>query len=426
MIGIVAYVFLLLVFLGVPIYYVLGIASAIYFLGEGISPMVVMQRSFVGLDQFVIQAVPLFILCGNLMSAGGTMTRLVEFSRALVGRFRGGLAHVNIVGSMFFAGISGAATADVAALGPLEIRMMTEGGYKKDFATALTVSSSIIGPIIPPSLPLVVYGVVASVSIGGMFLAGIIPGIFIGFSQMALVWFLAKKYKFPVDSKPTLKEFVIKSFRAIGPMGLGLIIIVGIYTGIFTPTEAAAVAVVYSFILGKFVYKELKWKAMPGIIFESARTAAITLSIVGIAGAFGYIMAIEQVPKLFGDWMLSVTNNKILLMLMINFGMLILGCFMETLASLIILTPIFLPIMSALGMDPITLGVIMSLNLTMGLLTPPLGINLFIASTITGLKIEEIVKANMPFFLLLIVDVLIISFVPQLTMWLPKLLMPGL
>ncbi len=415
--------FALLVLAGLPIYFVIGVVSAAYFLAHGISPLMVLQRMFVGLDQFVIMAVPMFILTGNIMGKGGATDRLIRLSIALVGHLRGGLAHVNIVCSMLFAGISGAATADVAALGPLEIQLMERGGYKKEYATALTISSSMIGPIIPPSLPLVVYGVVASASIGKLFLGGVLPGVFIGFMLGLLVFHHARKYRFPTSRRASLPELARVLRESSGSLILPLLILVGIYTGWFTPTEAAAIACVYAFVLGKFVYRELAWADMPGILLSTGVVAASTLSIVAIASAFSYIMAIEQVPLKFAQFLLSITGNKYLLLLLINLGMLFLGCFMETLASIIVTAPIFLPIVKSLGMDPIQLGVIMSLNLTMGLLTPPLGINLFIANSITGLPVERIVRANMPFFLVLVVTVLILTYVPQITMFLPNLLM---
>ena len=415
--------FAVFVLIGVPIFFVLGIVSLVYFLVNGISPLMVMQRMFVSLDQFVIMAVPMFILTGNLMGAGGTTSRLITLAKAMVGHLKGGVAHVNVVTSMFFAGITGASTADVAALGPLEIRMMEEAGYKKDYATALTISSSMIGPIIPPSLPLVVYGVVASASIGRLFLAGILPGIFIGLMLMLMVVYHAKKYNFATAQRATRSELFFAIKQGIIPMGLPLIILVGIYSGQFTPTEAAAIAVVYAFIIGKFVYKEIEWKHIPQIILDTGLVAATTLSIVSIAGAFSYIMAIEQVPMKFANLLLSISSNKFIILLLINLGMIILGCFMETLAGIIITAPIFLPIVISLGMDPVQLGVIMSLNLTMGLLTPPLGINLFIANSITGLSVERIAKVNMPFFLVLVITVLIITFVPPLAMFLPNFLM---
>lgn len=415
--------FAIMVLLGIPIYFVLGVVSAVYFFSHDISPLMVLQRMFVGLDQFVIMAVPMFILTGNIMGKGGAMERLINLSIALVGHLRGGLAYVNIVCSMLFAGISGAATADVAALGPLEIELMERGGYKKDYATALTISSSMIGPIIPPSLPLVVYGVVASASIGKLFLGGILPGVFIGAVLGLLVFYQARKHNFPTSTRSSMSQLGATLKKSSGALVLPVLILVGIYTGWFTPTEAAAIACVYALVLGKFVYRELDWKDMPEILLSTGLVAASTLSIVSIASAFSYIMAIEQVPMKFAQYLLSITDNSFVMLLLINLGMLFLGCFMETLAAIIITAPIFLPIVIAVGMDPIQLGVIMSLNLTMGLLTPPLGINLFIANSITGLSIERIVKANMPFFLVLVVTVLILTYVPQITMFLPNALM---
>jgi len=415
--------FVLLLLMGVPILFVLGWVCYIYFLGNGMPPLMIMQRMFVGLDEFVILAVPMFILAGKLMSAGGTLGRLIKFSRVLVGHLRGGLAHVNVVASMFFAGITGAATADVSALGPLEIEMMTRGGYKKDFATAVTISSSIIGPIIPPSLPLVVYGVVASTSIGGLFLAGIIPGIIMGLGLMILIYFMAVKLDIPKSPRAGIKVIAVSFVEALGPIGLPVMILIGIYGGFFTPTEAAASASLYAFILGKFVYKELKWKDIPGVLLHSGLITAASLSILSMSNVLSWVFSVELLPVKLAGFLTSVTENKFLLLLMINFGLLALGCVMETLASIMITAPIFLPIIIQLGMDPIQFGIILAINLTLGLLTPPLGLNLFIASAITGLKVDRIAYVTLPFLVVLFLVVLLVTYIPALSLFLPRVFM---
>jgi len=425
MIGIVFIVFVVTLLMGIPIFFVLGLSSLVYFLIKGLSPVMVIQRMFVGMDQFIIMAVPLFILAGNLMNNGGTLKRLINFAKILVGHWRGGLAHVNVITSMLFAGITGAATADVAALGPLEIKMMTENGYDLKFSTALTISSACIGPIIPPSLPLVVYGVVAGVSIGTLFLAGFIPGILLGLGLIFYIIIYAKRKNLPIGNRPSL-GIVWKGFiNALGPLGLPSIIILGIYTGIFTPTEAAAVACLYAIILGKFVYKELKWKDFPGILYETVITTANALSIVAIASAFSWIIAVENIPEVLASFLLTITNNKYLLLVLIDVALLILGCFMETLAAIIITAPIFLPILSGLGVDPVHFGIIISINLTLGLITPPVGINLFIASTITKLSVEKISKAVIPMLAICIIVLLIVTLIPDISTFLPRLLLRG-
>lgn len=411
-------VFIVLLVGGLPILFALGGASFLFLYLNDIGGFIIVQRMMVGLDQFVIMAVPMFILAGNLMSHGGTTTRLVNFAKALVGHLPGGLAHVNVVVSMLFAGMSGAAAADVSALGPLEIEMMEKGGYDKEFSTAVTISSSVIGPIIPPSLPLVVYGVVASTSIGGLFLAGIIPGIFVGIMLMLYIAYWAKINKFLPTPRASLREFASVTKDALGPLGLPLVIVIGMYSGKFTPTEAAAIACIYAFVLG-LLYKELHIKDLPKIILDSAIMTATALSILGVSNVVSYIFASELVPVKVGNFLVSLTDNRFLLLIIINVAFLFLGCFMETLASIALTVPIFLPIVLNLGMHPIHFGVVVALNLTLGLLTPPVGLNLYIASAITKLKVERIIKANMPFLGILILCVLIITFIPQLTMFLP-------
>lgn len=414
--------FLTMLLIGIPILFVIATVCFIYFFVNGMPPLMIMQRMFVGLDQFVIMAVPMFILTGNLMAAGGTLNRLVKFAHVIVGHLRGGVAHVNVVASMFFAGITGAATADVSALGPMEIEMMERAGYRKDFATAVTISSSVIGPIIPPSLPLVVYGVVASTSIGALFLAGIIPGLIMGLSLMILIYVLSFTMHVEQSKRAPVKEMLTAFVEAIGPLGLPLLIIVGIYSGIFTPTEAASVAALYAFILGKFVYRELKWSDIPKIMVDSAIITAASLSILAISNVLSWIFSVELLPVKVAEFLTSITTNKFLLILFINIGLLLLGTVMETLASIMITAPIFLPIIQELGMHPVQFGVIISINLTLGLLTPPLGLNLFIASAITRLKVERIAYVTLPFLAVLIIVVLIVSYVPGLSLALPRAL----
>nr|CAD6438734.1 TRAP transporter large permease [Rhizobium sp. Q54] len=415
--------FLIYLAMGMPIFFVLAVVCCFYFWSVDMSQVMVMQRMFVGLDQFVIMAVPMFILAGKLMAAGGTLHRLIDLAVVLVGHVRGGLAQVNIVASMFFSGISGSATADVSALGPMEIEMMKKGRYPVDFATAVTISSSVIGPIIPPSIPLVIYGVVASSSIGSLFLAGILPGLLMGVGLMILVFFMT--YKFEVDPQPraSAKKIMRAFVDGIGPMGLPFIIIAGIYTGLFTPTEAAAVACVYAFVLGMFVYRQLKWHHLPSIMLESGLITASALSILAMSNVLSWIFTVELLPETLAQFLLSISENKYVVLLLINIGLLLLGCVMETLAAIIITVPIFLPIVVALGVDPIHFGVVVSINLTLGLLTPPLGLNLYIASAISGLNVDRIAYVNLPFLGVLVLVLMIVTFVPELSLFLPNLML---
>lgn len=415
-------VFVLALLIGLPMFIVLGLTCLAYFLLNDISPLMIVQRMFVGLDGFVTMAVPLFILAGNLMNTGGTLDRLVKFANVVVGHVRGGLAQVNVLGSMFFAGISGAATADVAALGPLEVKAMTDSGYEKDFATALTVASATLGPLIPPSLHMVIYGVTVSQSIGALFMAGVVPGILLGLAMMVQVDYFAKKYNFPKGSRPSLKLLAKEFIRAIGPLGLPAIIVLGIFTGFFTPTEAAAMACLYAFIIGKFVYKELTWRNLPKVFLDTGIICAGSMLIVAISNCFSWVIAIENIPQIVTEFLLSITSNKYILLLLINIGLLILGCFMEGVSAIIITAPILVPAVMALGVDPIHFGLIMNLNITLGLLTPPMGLSLFIASSFTKLPVTRIARKTMPFFLMMVGLLLIITFVPEITMFLPNLL----
>ncbi|MCR4265200.1 TRAP transporter large permease [Nitratireductor sp. ZSWI3] len=417
------FLFLIYLAMGMPIFFVLAVVSCFYFWSADMSQVMVLQRMFVGLDQFVIMAVPMFILAGKLMAAGGTLHRLIDLAVVLVGHVRGGLAQVNIVASMFFSGISGSATADVSALGPIEIEMMKKGRYPVDFATAVTISSSVIGPIVPPSIPLVIYGVVASTSIGNLFLAGIVPGLLMGIGLMILVYFMT--FKFDVDPQPraSFKRMAQAFVDGIGPMGLPFIIIAGIYTGLFTPTEAAAVACVYAFGLGMFVYRQLKWRHLPAIMLESGLITASALSILAMSNVLSWIFTVELLPQALAQFLLSISENKYVVLLLINIGLLLLGCVMETLAAIIIVVPIFLPIVVGLGIDPVHFGVIVSINLTLGLLTPPLGLNLYIASAITGVNVDRIAYVNLPFLAVLITVLMIVTFVPELSLLLPNLML---
>lgn len=414
-------VFIVLLVIGLPLYFVLGLASLTYFLSAGQPAWIILQRQFVGLNSFVMLAVPLFLLAGNLMDEGGTLTRIIRFSKVLVGRFRGGIAHVNVLASMFFAGITGNAVADVAALGPIEIEMMDAQGYDKDFSAALTVASASIGPIIPPSVPVIMYGVVSNTSIGSLFAAGLIPGILMGAVLMILIGFIAHKKQFPTSEAYPFSVIVREFFKALGPMMMPLIILVGIYTGMFTPTEAAAVACLYGLILGIFVYKEITWKDLPRILIKTGTSLGSVSTLFAIAACFTYIISLENVPVMISTFITDLTTNKIAILLLINLILLLLGCFMEGISAILITSPLLLPIVMQVGIDPVHFGIIMIFNLTLGLLTPPLGISLFVVSTISGVPVMQVVRRVIPMFLVLFVLLLVTTFVPVISMWLPSL-----
>ena len=420
----IAFSIVLVVFMaiGVPIYFVLGGASLAYLLVNDLPAWTILQRQFVGLNSFVMLAVPLFILAGNLMDSGGTLKRIIKFAKVCVGRFRGGIAHVNVMASMMFAGLTGSAVADVAALGPLEIEMMTDAEYDKTYATALTCAAASIGPIIPPSLPLIMYGVVTGTSVGALLVAGVIPGIVMGLVLMGQIAFYARKYNFPTSEAFPFRVIVKEFFSAVGPIMLPVIVLVGIYSGYFTPTEAAGVACLYAFIIGKYVYKELKWSDLPQVFVKTARTMGSATALFAIASCFSYVITFANIPSQISAFLVGLTSNKFLLLLLVNVLLLFVGCFMEGISAILITAPLLLPTMTRLGIDPVHLGVIMAINTTLGLLTPPLGLSLFMASSITDIPVMKIAKKAMPMFIILVLYLLLITYVPDLVLFIPKMM----
>lgn len=415
--GVLALFFLI----GVPIAVALGMsASAIFFMEGNVSLIAVMQRMFNSVDSFPLLAIPFFILAGKLMESGGISRRLIHFANVIFGRVKGGLAIVSIVACSFFAAISGSAAATTAAVGALLIPEMIKRGYEKDFSTAVQAAGGTIGIMIPPSVPMILYGVVAGVSIGDLFIAGIIPGIFIAVSLMILVYIISIKRGYGGGERFSLKDFGKAFADAILALLMPVIILGGIYGGIFTPTEAAAVAVVYGLIVGLIIYREIKWKDLSGIFTSSVITSAVILFIIAGASAFGYYLTRERVPREMAEFMLGITDNWIIALLIINLLLLIIGTFLETSAAIIILTPILVPIAEALGIDLVHFGVIMIVNLAIGFITPPVGVNLFVAANIAGTKFEKLVRAVVPFIIIMIVDVIILSFIPELSLILVK------
>ncbi|WP_422033281.1 TRAP transporter large permease [Roseovarius sp.] len=416
-----AVTFFLTLLIGLPIYAVMGASVVVYFIFSGVNPVTIPHRAFAGIDVFVLMAVPFFMLAGNLMNAGGTTRRLVALAEAMVGWVRGGLAHVNIVVSMLFAGISGSAAADTAAVGSIMIKSMRERGYPTEFATSVTISSSLIGPIIPPSIILIVYAVVAGVSVNALFLAGIVPGILLGVAQMLLVAVYAWRYGFGERGRFSVVAFLRAFLDGLVPLGMPIIILGGIFSGFFTPTEAAAVACLYALVVGMVIYREIRFRDLPGIVLQSARTTGSALVIVAIAAPLSWILTKEQVPATVTAAIQSVSDNPIVILLLINLMLLVLGAFMEMIAALIILVPILLPVVTGLGVDPVHFGIIVAINLTIGMITPPVGISLFIGATIAKITPERLALSNMPFLLVSILVLLIITFVPGLVMVLPDL-----
>ena len=416
--------FVILIVVSVPIGIALASASLLtIFLFDPVSGESFIQFTMSGLNSFPLIAVPLFTFAGDLMGRGGISKRLLKVVSIFFGRFTGGFGMVSIVACMFFAAISGTGSATVAAIGGLMIPNMVAKGYNKEYSSALVASAGTIGVIIPPSVVMVVYAVSAEASVTAMFMSGIIPGILIGLALCLYNYFQSKSKKYVGDSKIyTLKEKISILIEAFPALMIPVIILGGIYGGFFTPTESAAVGVVYGFIVAKFVYKEIRFRDIPKISFNSLLICSTVLIIIGISTGFGRILTITQAPVMIAEMILDVTSNKILILLLINVLLLIVGTFMETNASIIILTPILLPVVRVLGVSTIHFGLIMIANLSIGFITPPLGANLFMACQITNVKFDDISKAIIPWIVVLIIVLMLITYVPEISLFLPKLM----
>ncbi|MDR3331169.1 MAG: TRAP transporter large permease [Synergistaceae bacterium] len=411
--------------LSIPIGIGLGLSTALTIAMTTNTPLVMIaQNCFASLDSFPLLAIPFFMLAGTLMGSGGISRRLVGFCNGLVGHFIGGLGKVTVAACMFFAAISGSGPATVSAIGSFMIPAMRAQSYKPGFAAALVAAAGTIGVIIPPSIPFVLYGVVASVSVGEMFLAGVVPGIIIGVALMTVTHIIAKRDKYPVMSKEDRNESNTCSFReAFWALMIPVIILGGIYGGIFTPTEAAAVGSAYAIIIGKFVYKELDFKMLWSAFRDAALVNGSTSYMVGFSSSFAVFLTMAQIPAKIGAALLSVSDSKILILLLINALLLVVGCFVDNLSSMIILTPILLPIVTKLGMDPVHFGLVMTCNLAIGFVTPPYGANLFVSSAISGINTIEISRNILPMIAAMLICLLLFTFVPSLSMGLVTLLL---
>ena len=411
--------------LGVPIGFTIGITGllGLYLMGNDIAMFTMAPLQFFsGLDMFTLMAMPFFILAGEIMNKTGITTRLVKFSNILVGHWRGGLAHANIMASIFFAGMTGAAVSDTAAIGTMLIPAMEEDGYDLDFSAAVTAASSIIGPTIPPSNMMVIYGSLMNVSIAGLFAAGFLPGLVLGGLLMILSAFISIKRGYPRSAKTTFIEKLIGLKDAIIPLLMPIIILGGILSGIFTPTEAAAVAVAYALVIGFFVLKSLKLVDLPSMFINTAKITGVVFLIIGTASIVSWVLAINQVPQAIAEFLLSATGDPRIVLLLIIVLMLIVGMFMDIAAALIILGPILHPIAVSMGMSPIHFGIIMVLSLNIALMTPPVGACLFVVCSITKLKLGEISRAIIPFIVVEVVALFIIAYVPIISTFIPGLL----
>ncbi len=413
---------LILFAIDTPIAIAIGASSVLAIVIQGDFPlMMIAQRMFSGTDSFHLMAVPLFMFTGVLMEAGGISRRIVDFANALVGWLPGGLAAVTIVSAMFFAGISGSAAADAAAVGAILIPAMKKSGYDSDFAAAVQAAGGSIGVIIPPSIPMIIFGFLTGASIGRLFAAGIIPGLLIGVSLIGISTLISLKHGYSSATLFSLSNTWHTFKQATVAMGAPVIILGGILTGVFTATESAAVAVIYALLVGMFVYKKIKLKDLFPLFRDGAITSSIVMFIIAMASIFSWIAAIEDIPAQLAGSLLSFTDNRIILLLLVNLVLLIAGTFVETTASLILLVPMITAMLPALGIDQIQLGVIVVTNLAIGMLTPPMGICLIVSCSISGDKLGAVGRRVLPFLVILIIDLLLITFYPPITMWMAKL-----
>jgi tripartite ATP-independent transporter DctM subunit len=415
-------VFFGLLLLRVPITFSLGLSAVAAAIYMNISIMSVVQQMAKGLSSFSLITIPFFILAGEIMGQGGISTRLVDFSRVLIGRIRGGLAMVDVLACFFFGGLSGSSVADTTSIGSIMIPMMEKEGYDKDFAVDVTIVSATQGVLVPPSHNLIIYSLAAGgLSISSLFMAGIIPGVFLGLSVMVFSYIIAVKRKYPRSEKIPFKQGL--SMLRDGILGLmtAVIIMGGIMSGICTATESAALATVYAFIITFFVYKDVPLSTMSPILKKSVKTISMVMGLIAASAGFSFMIAITQLPTLVTNALLAVTDNRIIIFIIINIILLFLGCIMDMAPLILIATPILLPVVVKFGMDPIQFGIILMLNLGIGLLTPPVGSTLFVGCSIGEISIEKVTKSLMPFYGLMFVVLMILTFVPQISLFLPHL-----
>jgi len=416
-------VLLLVLFLaGLPVAFSLGLSAVfIMICSGGIKWATISGQMVAGVNSFTLLAVPLFLLAGNLMNKCGVTDRLFRFARALVGWLPGGLGHVNILASFIFAGMSGTAIADASGLGRIEIKAMEDAGYDKDFSCAITGASSTLGPIIPPSMPLVVYGTISGASVGALFIAGVLPGVIMALLMMVLVFFIAMRRKYPRDKFPTVRSFLVACKQGFLPCMTPVIILVGIYTGLYTPTEAAAIAVVYTAILGVFVYRAVSVRDLGEVIKQTISDSVGLCALVATSMLFGYSLLRARIPQTIMSSVMSGINNKTVFMLIVVAVLLVVGMFMETVSAIAILTPIIQPLAESLGVSLVHMGVVIVLTLMIGVLSPPFGVVLFAVNRVGEIPMGRLIKALIPWFVLLIAGLLVIALVPATCTLLPRM-----
>lgn len=407
---------ILLIILGLPVAFALGISSLVYLLAEGISVSMVAQSLVRGVDSFTMLAVPFFLLLGELMNSGGITNRIIDMAKVLVGHFKGGLAQVNNVASMIFSGISGSATADTVALGSVLIPAMEKEGYDKKFAAAITAASSIVGPIIPPSITLIIFGIVTSQPIGPLLIAGIIPGLLTGISLMVYTYFISKKRDYPSYPRATFKEARRSFSSGIPALMLPVIVVVGIVSGVFTPTEAAAVAVLYGVIITFFFYKNVNIKSFGSILVKTSYESAKILFILATATIFAWVVTKSRISDVLGDFIFNFSTNPTVIITLVVVFLFIIGLFMLPSEAVIVFAPILTPILMDVGVDPIHFGVLMVLTLTIGGATPPVGILLYIVADIAKISFQKLVKEMLPLYVPLVAAVLLTAYIPKLSL----------
>ncbi|WP_298535332.1 TRAP transporter large permease [uncultured Algibacter sp.] len=415
--------FIVCLLLRFPIAFSLGISCLIYLLVAGTPLAVIPMKMYSGIDVFVLMSIPGFILTGNLMNQGGLTERIITFCNHLIGHVRGGLALANIGASMLFAGISGTAISDTASIGSVMIPAMKKEGYDADFSCAVTASSSTVGPIIPPSVPMIIAATLCGLSVGKLFLAGAIPGFLLGFGLMFVTYFISVKRKYPKHAKSNLKQIFSSFLDTFWSLLMTFIILFGIIGGIFTPTEASIIAVLYALLIGILVYRRLNFKRIVVITLDAMKTSASLMVLIGFANLFGWILIVEQLPQYISKEILLFSDNKYVVLLLINLLLIFVGTFMETIAALLILFPILLKVATAVDVDPIHFAVIALLNLMIGLTTPPLGICLFVSSSIGKVSISKVSKASIPFLLVSLFVLVLVTLFPEISLFLPSLFM---
>ena len=414
--------FLVLLLVGVPISIAIGASAVLGCLQLGYPMIVIGQKMVTGIDSYLLIAIPLFILAGNLMNSGRITEKIFNFAKEVVGWIPGGLGHANVVASVIFAGMSGSATADAGGLGTIEMEAMTTNGYDPEFSAGVTAASSVIGPIFPPSIPLIIYGATASVSVAKLFMGGVVPGLVMGVALMVLVYIFAVRRNYerhPFNLKALAKQFVSSILSLVTP----IIILLGFTTGIFTPTEASSIAVAYSLVIAWLVYRTMTWKDFKRCLLESAITSANTLFIIGTSTLFTYVLVREGVSKQIADFILGISSNPYVILFIINIVLLVLGMFMEPGAILTLMLPVLLPIVKELNLDLVHFGVVMVLNLMIGQVTPPFGVCLFVISDVGKVKLDKLYKAILPFLIPLILVLFLCTYVPGIVTWLPNMLL---